>query len=304
MSTIKAKDNAISQVFQKTYDNTSPGDWQDLVTNLTVTKKKVTLPFLGGSAAMREFKGEADARFLLDADYSILTKAYHDTVKIDEFALETDDIGLYRPNFELCARNAKDYPRILVLALLNAAFSGKDYTGSAFIAANKKHICDEEGKPVDGYKTFTNLLTGALTAEKLMEAKAMLQNMTNPYGVNLGLGTTIPTLIVPPSLEFAAMKIVKDYEGNVTSGVAKVKVMPGLTSQTAWFLADLDNPVKPLVLNTASPVRHSSNALDLLKEERTEESMRTHMYVFQVFARWGAGYGASTRIVGSQGTGS
>lgn len=301
MSAIKDKDIAINGAFLKAYDSMQPGDWQELVTELSVAKKKVTLPFLGGSANMREFKGEADARRLIDSDYSILTKSYHDTIKIDEFDLETDDVGLYKPNIDLCARNAKDFPRLLILTLLNNAFTGKDYTGSTFIGTKKKHLVDEDGKTVDGHKTFDNLMTGELNAENLMAAKAMLQNMTNPYGVSLGLCTTLPTLIIPPALELAALKIIKDYEGNVTSGVAKIKVMPGLTSPTAWFLADLDNPIKPFVLNNVSPVKTSSNALDLESSTRSERSMETHVYMWQVFARWGCGYGASTRIVGSTG---
>ena len=304
MGRYTSKDEVLSSLFFKMYNSSGLDDWKDMVLDPKVEADKINLPFLGGPAGLRKFDGEADIRELVDAEYTYVTSPYHDTVAINAERFMRDHLGLYKANIEQCAVAAKMHPRKLVVDLLNAAFTGKDYTGSAFIATGKKHLVDGEGKAASGYATFSNLLTGALSAEKLMEAIGMLREQTNCYGEVLGLAATAPTLIIPSALELTAKKILKDYDENATSGVAKMRVMPGLKSQTAWFVADLDNPIKPFVCNTVTEPRVQSNAHELDGASATADFLRTHQYIWQVFAEYAAGYGASTRIVGSQGTGS
>ena len=109
-------------------------------------------------------------------------------------------------------------------------------------------------------------------------------------------------LLVPPALEDTARGLMmverlEDGKPNIYKGAAEVVVDARLTSDTAWFLLDTTQPVKPLIYQErkapmfVEQTEMSSDAVFLRKQ-----------YRYGVECRGAGGYGFWQMAYGSDGT--
>jgi phage major head subunit gpT-like protein len=109
-------------------------------------------------------------------------------------------------------------------------------------------------------------------------------------------------LIVPPQLEKEALDILRgdistDGSSNVWRNSADVVVSPELSSNpTYWFLACLDKPVKPFILQ----IRQDARFISLDNPEDENVFMRKE-FIYGVDYRGASGYGLPHLIYGSTG---
>ena len=127
-----------------------------------------------------------------------------------------------------------------------------------------------------------------------------MMSITNSKGRPLRL---IPDLlVVPPSLESTARKIIKadEIEGttNTMKDTAEILVLPDLADQeTQWYLLCTRRPVKPLIYQQRKPAKF------VAKTNETDDNVFfSKQFLYGVDSRGNAGFGFWQMAYFSDGT--
>ena len=178
-----------------------------------------------------------------------------------------------------------------------AASANKCYDGKTFFATNH---------PV-GNKNVSNKGTKALSVETFEQAQASfgaartaMRKFLDDEGRPLGIMPRV--LLVPPALEDTARGLMmverlEDGKPNIYKGAAEVVVDARLTSDTAWFLLDTTQPVKPLI--------YQERKAPIFVEQTDMVSDSVFLrkkYRYGVECRGAGGYGFWQMAYGSTGT--
>ena len=301
---IAAATDGFRAVYLKAYEGATP-DWLPIAMEVESSSETETYDFLTGLPGMREMIGEAKLNSLASTGFLLKNKEWESSVTVKRAYIERDSLGLIRPQMAELGTIARNHPHALVAALLNAAFTtGLDYTGKAFIAADKAHNPLDKTK---GAATFSNNATAALSAASFVTARTSLRKRTDAKGNNLGLGKKL-MLVIPPALEETANKLRTaellntgagvGAETNTLRGTFDVLVINELTSDTAWFLFDVGREIKPLVVQYE--VRPEFIAAD---DPKSTHVLLNKEFIYQAYGRWNAGYAMSLLAYGSTGAG-
>ena len=120
------------------------------------------------------------------------------------------------------------------------------------------------------------------------------------------LGVIPDLLVVPPDLQWTAMELLESTywpgEGSVTakttSNVLKGKldllVSPYLTDVNDWFVLSTKGVVKPIILQSRTPIEFAALEAD------SESGFMRDEYIYGVRARYNAGYGLWQMAYASQ----
>lgn len=289
-------------VFQKAYAAEGREDISAVALKVDSKTAAEQYPALVGVPQMKKFKDEAEIQELSASSFTVVNEEFEATISIPLAAYQDDALGMYDAKITEMAENAKSHPWQLFISLLDGAFTKKDYTGKAFIAANKPYIPGVDGL---ANPTFSNKGTKKLTAESLEAALAEFKELKDPYGNSVFVGSTKKlTLIVPSALEMAAKRLIEKDGNNENAlyGACELRVVAGLQNQQCWFLADLNSSIKPFIYQDRIAPMLYSNSSAMAAGKEDFEFMRKHRIYFQVTSRGALTYGASSRIWGSDGS--
>lgn len=275
----------------------APTDWQDIAMRVDSSSGEELYSFLDALPGMKEFIGEITMSEASASSWVIRNKKWADTVRVGREKVERDSYGLYNPIFSELGMIARQHPDELVADLLNNGFSATDYTGKAFFAATKKHAPNKKGSA-----TFSNNGTAALDADSFAIAKANIKARKNGEGRAMKLGREL-ILIVPPALEDTALEILQAERNsagatNIQRNSAKVKVLPDLTSDTAWFLIEAGRAIRPLIMQVEVDAQ-----LNSLTDPNNDHTFKFDEFLYRAYGRWNAGYGFPQLAYGSTGAG-
>ncbi|MBB5351102.1 phage major head subunit gpT-like protein [Haloferula luteola] len=251
--------------------------------------------WLGAFPGMKKLVGEVVIENVAANKFAIANEEFESTVSVKRADIERNAAGIYNPLFSGMGAAAAEHPDEMLASLLENAFTDKDYTGTAFFAANKPH------EPGNNKSTkFTNKGTKKLAASSYSEAKAAFKSLKNAYGRPMGIGRNL-TLVVSPDKEDAAREILvatRNAAGadNIHQGTATLKVLSRLSGE-AWFLMDLSRPVRPFILQKEVPIEFNS-----LTTEESDHVFLKKEYLYQAYGRYNAGYGLPQLAWGSDGT--
>jgi len=270
-------------------------DYKRIATIVASESDEENYPWLGAVPNMREFTDERMPLGLLEHNYSIRNKTWESSLAIERTAIEDDKLGQIRLRVQSLAREARRHVDELVFALLKNGFTSTCYDGQYFFDTD--HSSGESG-------TQSNKATSALDATSLQTAITAMMKFKDDRGKFLGV---IPDLlVVPPDLQWAAMELLESTywpeEGTVTarpaSNVLKGKldliVSPYLTDTGDWFVLSTKGIVKPLILQSRTPVEFAALEAD------SESGFMRDQFVYGVRARYNAGYGLWQMAYGSQ----
>lgn len=288
--------NGFRTVFDSALQS-APTDWQDIAMRVDSSSAEELYAFLDALPGMKEFIGEITIEEATSSSWVIRNKKWQDTVRVPRENVERDSYGLYNPVFSELGMIARQHPDELVAALLNDGFSAKDYTGKAFFAADKKHAPNRKGSA-----TFSNNGTAALDADSFAAAKANIKGRKNGEGRAMKLGRELQ-LIVPPALEDTGLEILQAERNsagatNIQRNAAKLKVLPDLTSETAWFLIETGRAIRPLIMQIEVDAQ-----LNSLTDPNNSLTFTTDEFFYRAYGRWNAGYGFPQLAYGSTGAG-
>ncbi|VAX21121.1 Phage major capsid protein [hydrothermal vent metagenome] len=277
-------------VFTKAYEATTTHS-SDLAMRVDSATRQEEYRWLGAFPGLSEWLGDRAVKDLAQDGFVIKNKDFEATIAVDRNDIEDDNIGVYAPLFSQLGENAKQHPDELIFALLENAFTGKSFDGKAFCATNHPN-----GKQAN----WSNKGTGALSASSYETARQTMMSYVNEEGRPMRI---MPThVIVPPQLEKEAKDIVvadltASGQSNVWKNSADVIVAPELsTSPTYWFVASLNQPTKPFILQMRKDAQFI--AMDNVDDENVFMRKR---FIYGVDYRGAAGYGLPHFVYGSTG---
>ena len=312
-STLAALFRGYRTFFLEAYQG-APTTWDKIALRTPSTAAQELYHWLGSVPGMRQLIGDVAIQNLSASKYTISNEEWESTVAVKQTDIERDTYGIYNPLMEAMGLAARQHQDELIANLLLNGFTNTDYTGKAFFALNKKH------EPYNSKSaTFSNLLTGALSAATYETARAQIKSITNAAGRPMGLGLKLQ-LIVPPALESVARQILQgDFiqqtatntagtpgtaiaaasVSNVNKGTAELIVWPQLAgNDNAWFLLETAYPVRPLILQVEKEPTFES-----LTNPDSDHVFKKHEFLYQTYGRYNGGYGLPQLAIGSTGEG-
>lgn len=265
--------------------------FESFTTIVGARSKKVKFPIAGLFPRMRKWVGERIAhklnRYAMEAE----VETWEDTAKVDIDELEDDQIGSYTPYYEELGRQARLWPRDLVVEKLKAGTTSLAFDGQFFFDTD--HPVDPANAAAGVY---SNLLSGGGSALGEPGLDAALTAMSRIKGID-GRSQRIrgTTILIPPQLELTAKKLLVGTTvvsggaaiDNVSRGRVTYQVLEELEDEpTAWYLVASKGALKPLVwLLRQAPVIQSLNKADDPNVFHHNEAL------FGVKARGAATYG-------------
>jgi phage major head subunit gpT-like protein len=264
------------------------------------------MPFLGDIPMLEEWLDDRKFSKLRAEKITIRNRDYAAGIRVHRNDVMDDRLGLVMPKVMMLADRARQHVSKSLVELLLNGFDGNDfptisdglaYDGDFFFSTSHQ---DGQGP------SQSNTQTEALDAAAYNGARTAMQSLQDEEGQPLEISGN--TLIVGPSNERTALEIVQagliDQGGasgieNVFRGTANVVVSQRLVGTYAayWFLADLAQPVRPLVwLDREAPQFVAQNRLD------SESVFMQNLLRFGAQYRAGYGYGLWQFIHGSIGT--
>jgi phage major head subunit gpT-like protein len=196
---------------------------------------------------MREWVGERHIKNLVSRSFTLENKTFENSIAVPKEKFEDDKYGIFAGSkIDALAQRAAKWPDELVAPLMLNGASNLTYDGQGFFSANHPIDPDDASKGVQSNYYSSGK---ALTPANFDAVRAAMMNLIDSDGQVIGIMPD--TLIVPPQLEGTARRIVEGEnivqgnsntnESNVYKGMAKVLVIPEISSQpTAWYLAQLD----------------------------------------------------------------
>lgn len=287
-------EDGLKTVFFEALDATI-GDYERIATIVPSESDEENYPWLGAVPAVREFVDERMPLGLLENNYSIRNKTWESSVAIERAAIEDDKYGQIRLRIQSLAREAKRHMDELVFTLLRNGFTAACYDGQYFFDTD--HSTGESGSQ-------SNKGTTALDAAALQAAITAMMKYKDDRGKFLGVVPDL--LVVPPDLQWTAMELLESTywpeEGtstaraasNVLKGKLDLLVSPYLTDTSDWFVLSTKGVIKPLILQSRTPVEFAALEAD------SESGFMRDQYIYGVRARYNAGYGLWQMAYGSQ----
>ena len=282
-----------STVFNNALRKTIDDPTMELGMRIPTTNRQEDFKFLGDIPQLREWVDDRPMAKLRTESISVVARPYSTGIRVVE------------PRIRMLASRARQHvAKSMVELLLNGFVAapfprisdGLAYDGANFFSA--AHV-DGSGP------TQSNLETAVLTATSYDAGRVAMQSLKDEESEPLEIRPNF--LLVGPSLEKTALEIVQSSfseQGgaaidNVQKGTATVSVSQRLTGSFAnfWFLADLAQPVRPLIWTDREAPR-----FDALMDMRSQAAFDRNEFQFGTSYRAGYGYGLWQFVRGSNGT--
>lgn len=287
-------EDGLKTVFFEALD-AAVGDYQRIATIVPSSSDEESYPWLGAVPSVREFADERMPLGLLEHDFSIRNKTWESSIAVERAAIEDDKLGQIRLRVQSLARETRRHMDELVFTLLKNGFAAQCYDGQYFFDTD--HADGESGAQ-------SNKGTSALDAAALQAAITAMMKFKDDRGKFLGVVPDL--LVVPPDLQWTAMELLEStywpeavsgsekHASNVLKGKLDLLVSPYLTDSSDWFVLSTRGIVKPLILQSRTPIEFAALEAD------SESGFMRDQYIYGVRARYNAGYGLWQMAYGAQ----
>lgn len=292
--------SAIDQAFQTRFNRARanvPGFYRKLCMEISSTAGNNVYGWLADLPQVKRVVGEYDRKRLQLVGYQLTNEKFGTIIEVLREAIEDDQYGMYANVAAALGTEAARVPDLELVTLLGNSFTEKDYTGSAFFAANKKAHSKATA--------FTNKDTKKLNAANFQAAYANLRARKSASGAPL-FTLQDPSqiyLVVDPEDEATADAIVRMRTlttggENPNYNKAVVLVIPGLKSgnDLPWFLFDCGQEVKPLIFQNRTPFELVANF-----SPTSENVFNEDVYSWKTRGRLAMGFGLPEYAFGSTG---
>lgn len=304
-STLDAAFLRFDTIFQSTFKAQSPR-WQQVATELPSVTEEERHAWLKAIPEMREWIGERRINNLSANLQTIRNKTYENTIGVPRAKIEDDQLGIFDPMVAELARVAANWPDKIVTDAILAGETATCHDGQAFFSASHPINPDDSSAG-----TQSNLLTSSgLGYNTVQVARKTLRLMKREDGIPIDLSPSRWTLIVPASLETAALQIANQEfvapsvaiganaasytQQNILRGTLDVVVLPRLdaTDATSWYLADTSRAIKPFIFQNRTAAEFA-----YLNRPDDENVFKFDQLLMGVRSRGAAGYGPYYTII-------
>lgn len=284
--------------FFRAYHELKDTGWQRYTTVVSSGAAEEYYDWLRLLGDVREWIGDRVINQGVAERYSIRNKTWEFGFYLERTAVEDDQSGQIGLAITAAAQRAAEHQARLVTEVLEAGFSDACYDGAAFFS---------DSHPLDGGSTFSNYTDALLDSGSLQSGFSTLMGMRRsdgaPWGNVVSGESTI--LMVPPGLYFTALELTRHpyYTGgtpanNPLADLFDVVLNPYLTSDTAWYLLQTTEPLRPLVFQ-----RRTELELTAQTDPATGDIVfRNDLYAFGTRQRYNAGYTFPQLAYASDGT--
>ena len=249
-----------SKVYQSAYD-VAPNWYGGVAMTMPSAAKLNTYGWMNNLPAIREWLGERVVHNISVNNYILYNKKFELTYGVSRTDIEDDanTLGIYNAQFEDLGKNAKKHPDQLIAQVLANGQNALCFDGQPFFSTG--HLVNQYDASLGVYSNYS--ANGmALTAANYEAVRAVMMAYKNAGGIPLGLRPNI--LLVPPSLEVQAKRIVESTsvataagtaaEDNMLRGTAQIIVAEELAAYpTTWYLLVTNRSVKPFVYQLRKP---------------------------------------------------
>lgn len=299
---VSAMFTALKGLFNVALASAKP-QWKWVAMEVPSTTSVNDYTWLSSFPRLREWLGDKVVKSLAAHSYTVANRDFEATIAVRRSDMEDDQLGAYNLQTKQAGVSAAQHPDELVFELINNGFTATCYDGQYFFDTDHPGV-DKDGNVVSVSNKGVAPLdasTYAAAQASYGAARTALAKMRDDEGKPLAIRPNI--LLVPPALaDVANMLMVNDKledgKPNPYKGTATVVECPYLDSDTAWFLLDTTQVLKPFFYQKRkAPV--------FVKQVDTDSDnvfMRGE-YRFGVEARGAAGYGLWQQAYGSTGEG-
>lgn len=246
--------------------------------------------WLGSLPKMRRWIGDRALSKLKAYDWSIRNENWANGIEVDRDDLADDRLGLVRPRIGQLASMAEIHKDELLFSLLVGGFTALGPDGQLFFDTDHQF----------GSETaWSNKATAALSAVAYNAAQQSMMERVDDIGEPLLIRGT--HLVCGPKNRATALEILKaernaDGSSNINFNSAELIVSQRLVGayDDYWFLLDLSQEIKPLILQIKQDVQFVAQ----------DDPAAEHAFMRRVFrygADWSgnAGYGLPQMAYGS-----
>lgn len=253
--------------------------------------------WLGHVPQMREWGEGRVVKGLRAETYDIANQKYEITMEVDEDELEDDQTGQINLRLQELTKRAGTHKDFLLAALIALGGSTLCYDGQFFFDTD--HVSGASG-------TQSNALTydAAVAAKPTVaefksafdQAITALLAYKDDVGEPANQQATGLIALVPPSMFLVAKEALSatiiGNTDNVIMGMAEPVMFPWLSAPEDWFLAKVDDPVKPFVNQMRRGLRFTA-----LNQANDFPVFMNGKLLFGADARYRVAYGEWTKIV-------
>lgn len=287
----------LKTTFHKAFEATK-SDWQKIAMLVPSSSSQNDYTWLSKFPRMRRWVGDKYKKTLKAFRYTLVNEDWEATIRVDRNDIEDDNLGIYAPQAQSAGWSAKQLPEELVFEVVNKGFDELCYDGQPFF---------DTDHPV-GDESVSNKFTVPLSISSLAAAqgsfgavRTAMRKMKDEEGRPLNVNPNI--LLVPPALgdiarALMASERLEDGKLNPYRGTCEVVESAYLTSDTAWYLLDTTQPVRPFV--------YQERKKPVFVQQVTQDSddvFERKEFKFGAEARAAAGYAHWQLAAGSTGTG-
>jgi len=140
---LQALYRAFNTAFQSGFTGV-PALWPKIATLVPSSAAQEDYGWLGDVPAMREWIGDRVINSIKQHGYAIKNKSFELTQGVDRDKVETDQVGIYSPLFQMMGDSAAKHPDELIFALLAAGFATNCYDGQYFFDTDHPVLVDGE----------------------------------------------------------------------------------------------------------------------------------------------------------------
>lgn len=148
---LQALYRAFNTAFQAGFSGV-PAFWPKIATLVPSSAAQEDYGWLGDVPAMREWLGDRIINSIKQHGYSIKNKSFELTQGVDRDKIETDQVGIYTPLFQLMGDSAAKHPDELVFALLALGFATKCYDSQYFFDTDHPVLVDGVSTSVSNFQ--------------------------------------------------------------------------------------------------------------------------------------------------------
>lgn len=253
--------------------------YPQITTEIPSTKAEEVYAWLGSNPRLREWKDERRGKALLEKGFTLKNKDWEATISVDRNAMDDDQYGQVKIRANTLGASAK---------------KGYDEELATVIQAGETELCYDgqyyfDTDHSEGSSGSQSNYSASGLALSVANAKTVITTMMAYKDDQGGIVGINPThIMVPPALEFTAREIFDpqgtgDTNANTSlKGRLKIIVNVFLTETTAWYVMDLNQPLKPFIFQNRKPLTLDTDDTDLFKKKVID---------FGVDARFAFGYG-------------
>jgi phage major head subunit gpT-like protein len=242
--------------YEQGYEMPAPW-WQEVAMEVSSDTELETYGWMDRVPKMRQWFGPRTVNNAPLRSRSITNLDWELTESIPRNKFLDDKLGMYSPIAKNMGWQAKKLHDQQLATLIQAGTTTLGFDGINFFSASHLTNIDDPASALQ-----SNLLTLALTPSNYSAARAKVRSWNGRDGQPLGSRASL--LVVPPSLEEAALNILNGDmiapalfggqtqvggQTNILKGSAKLLVIDELESEpTAWYLLDNTGLIKPFVV--------------------------------------------------------